>query len=476
MLVRKKSFISGMLYLLVTFCVCFALQACRLSALVGLKYLGYICFFELILFLFLHKYSSGYTFEYSVVFVFVLFIFNFGQLMIYTFFREIYQHVRILLLMSENNVYYGFTIMNYAFITICGAILVGESRIVYKNYEGHTLNRNDIKNILKILIAITFPVKVILDLITLYISLTVGGPAARVWVNTFPNVVLYYGKISLLGFALLIILNRDNYKKQRNLFLFMIAYILLMMVSGIRSENVGYLLVFVFLFLFTSEKKINVLSAILICIVGIVALAFIAGTGDFRVASDKSFSSFMNCVSKYLVEKNVLLSLLDTLGDTGYTGQCVINRWLPTNSLFMGKSYILGLFSIIPNIPHILTFPGDITEKSCFATMLQHSGVLSVNYQNIGGSLLGELFFNFGIAGGIVASFILGIIYGIVSKKCTKAMEAANYEMLIWLIPFMFFGTYWVRDYFGGGFREVIWGPLLFLLIKNLYLKRKKYD
>lgn len=476
MRVRKKSFFSGILYLLITFCTCLVLQACKLEALVGLRYLGYICLLELIAFFVLHKYSSGYSFEYSVIFVLVLFVFNFGQLMIYTFFREIYHHVRFLLLMNDSDAYYGFIIMNFAFITICGAILIGESKGTNKKYKNNDLSKLDIKKIIKILIAITFPVKVILDLVTLYISLTVSGSAARLWVNTFPNVILYYGKISLLGFALLIVLNRDNYKKQRNVFLFMVAYILIMMMSGIRSENVGYLVVFAFLFLFTSEKKVNVLSVLFIVATGIVALAFISATGDFRVATDKSFSSFLECVSKYLLEKNVLLSLLDTLGDTGYTGQSVINGWLSINKPFMGKSYILGLFSVIPNIPYILTFPGDITAKSYFATILQQSGVLSVNYQNIGGSLIGELFFNFGIAGGIFFAFVLGIIYGSISRKCTNALKTSNYEKLIWLIPFMFFGTYWVRDYFGGGFREVIWGPLLFLLIKSIYYKRKKYD
>lgn len=474
MQVRKKSLFSGIIYLLLTYCICLKLHASELDALVGLRYLGYICLFELLVFFALHKYSSGYLFEYSVIFVFVLFIFNFGQLMIYTYFKDIYHHVRFLLLMSNNHAYYGFTIMNFAFITICGAVLIGESKVININYKNTALNTADVKKIVKILITITFPVKVILDLITLYISLTVSGPDARLWVNTFPNVILYYGKISLLGFALLIVLNRDNYRKQRNIFLFMMIYILVMMISGIRSENVGYLLVFTFLFLFTSKKKVNVLSVFLIVGAGIVILAFISAAGDFRVSTDKTFVSFFDCVSKYLLEKNVLLSLLDTLGDTGYTAQSVINGWLPLNKPFMGKSYILGLFSIIPNIPYILTFPGHITEKSCFALILQQSGVLSEYYHNIGGSLIGELFFNFGITGGIFFALVLGIIYGNISRKCTTELKTSNYDKLIWLIPFMFFGTYWVRDYFGGGFREVVWGPLLLLMIRNLYYRRHK--
>lgn len=474
---ERKGFISGFLFISLAMITCFILQICELDALYGLKILGWICLLEIALFFIFHRYSTGYNFEFSVVFVFVLYIFNFGQLMIYTFFRGVYSHVRFLLLMSEENAYYGFLVMNYAFIAICGAILIGEAKVSVssESIKHETTNEYEIRKIIKTLIAITFPVKVILDIVTLYISLSVSGPAAREWVNSFPNVFLYFGKISLMGFALLIILERNNYIKQRRAFIFISGYILLMMMSGIRSENAGYLLVFAFIFFFTCEKKINVLSALLIVLFGVIALAFISATGDFRYVSDKSMSTFINLFSKNLFENNILLYLLDTLGDTGYTGQCVINSWLPNNGLYLGKSYLMGLFSVVPNIPYVFTLPGKIVEESYFALTLQRAGsLLSEKYKNIGGSMLGEAFFNFGIVGGVVAAYIIGLVFGVLSKKFTKSLENSDFRLLIWLVPFMFFGIYWVRDYFGGGFREVVWGPVVFLVIRNLYRRRQR--
>lgn len=52
MQVRKKSFFSGIIYLLITYCICLKLHVSELDALVGLRYLGYICLFELLAFLY----------------------------------------------------------------------------------------------------------------------------------------------------------------------------------------------------------------------------------------------------------------------------------------------------------------------------------------------------------------------------------------------------------------------------------------
>ena len=42
----------------------------------------------------------------------------------------------------------------------------------------------------------------------------------------------------------------------------------------------------------------------------------------------------MEYFSKAFTEKNVILFLFDQLGDTGYTAQCVINKWLPNLPTF----------------------------------------------------------------------------------------------------------------------------------------------
>ena len=290
--------------------------------------------------------------------------------------------------------------------------------------------------------------------------------------NSVPYVFVTYGKISLVGFAMLIVSLKNNPKYQKKVFLFIILYILVMMVSGIRSENVGYLLVFIFLFFSSQNTRIPIFLVIIYGVLGILLLAFIIAVGKFRGA-EKSFSSFVEIFMNNLTKNNVILSLFDTCGDTGYTTQEVINKWLPYYGCTHGDSFYIGWISIIPNIPKLFTLPGDLTAKTYFALRLQQSGILNKNYTNIGGSLLGELFFNFGLFGGVIASIVVGILIGWVSKKVTKITEGYDYNFMITTIPIMFATIYWVRSYFGAEFRLIIWATVFILLIKKTKFKKK---
>ncbi len=466
-----KWIILYMFFIVVIFAVNFIFN---LEPMISLKILGASCALELLFFIICNKKIDGRYLNFSSVFMLVLFVFNFGQLILYTFFHAVYSHIRFLVLFNPAEALYGFKIINLAFSMISVGLLLGSS--AKSKADLLTKKKTDRYNWYKfalILIILTFPVKLFIDAKSILISLTESGEAARLWVNTFPNVLLYYGKISLVGFALLLVLNKDLRKKTILLFLIE-GYILLAMVSGIRSENVGYLLVFAFLYVITSTRKLKLGRAIVCGLMAVVVLSFIVATGEYRNATNKSFSGFMNIVWQYLTEKNVVFSLLDTLGDTGYTALCVINKWLPKYEPSYGKSYYLGIFAIIPNIPGVTDLPGRLTTESCFALQLQRKGTLSQGYLNIGGSMIGEFFFNFGIFGGTIVALIVGIIIGKVSINIKNALANDNYYQLIKYVPIMFVCIYWVRSYFGGGIREAVWGPLFCLLLLKLSCFRKK--
>lgn len=431
--------------------------------------LGHVCTIELIAFI-MCDYKINKKLSYAVIFVCVLFLFHFGQLMLFTYFQNIYPHIRFLLLLDDKEAVYGFKMMNIAFSAICIGTLVKENSM--KEYENHTHrmwnNNVNWERVAKNILYATFFVKLALDLSTLFITITAGGVVARAWVNSFPNILLYYGKISLVGFAILIMVNKYNPSRQKNIFLFIEAYILTMMMSGIRSENVGYLVVFLFIYLASRSEPIKLKNILVYGIGGFFALTFVVAVGQFRTASSRSLQSFFEIFQSAYSEENVILGLFDTCGDTGYTAQAVINNWLPHHAPSWGDAYYKGWTSIIPNlVPSVVDF-GAITTDSSFPIKLQKYGALSHSYENIGGSVIGEIFFNFGILGGVIAAFILGWFIGWVSKKSTLYFKTQNYYGMILLFPIMFASIYWVRDYFGGGFREAVWGPLLcYYIVKH---------
>lgn len=472
MRVNKSAFTLTLIYAtIISVCSIFAFMPYS-DEYSKLCQLGVIVLAELLLFVFFNAKTNGRVLNYATIFCCVLYIFNFGQLMIYTFFRSIYPHVRFILLIECKDAIHGFQWMSLAFAMVClGSIAYG-MKLNYSivSNDENCKNHYDYITLAKNVIIITFPVKLVIDTLCLGVSITSGGAVARRWMNEVPSVLVAYGKISLVGFALLLLALKEKPKLQKKIFLFTIIYILLMMVSGIRSENVGYLLVFIFLYFVSQKRKIRISSLTIYGIFGFLLLAFIITVGSFRSA-EKSISSFINIFMDNITKNNVIFSLLDTCGDTGYTTQEVINRWLPVYGPTYGDSYYVGWISAIPNIPGIFTLPGDLTAKTCFALRLQDSGLLNPNYYNIGGSLLGELFFNFGLLGGTVASLIVGWIIGWVSNKSTQYISVDNLRGMIFFIPIMFATIYWVRSYFGGEFRIVIWAPLLIYFVIQLSAK-----
>lgn len=474
-MIFRKNFILVSIYMLLLIGISIWSFNLPLDSYLALKWLGGICLIELVAFLIFNTKLNKKFLNYGTIFILVLFLFNFGQLQINTFFSSIYPHVRFLLLLTPESALYGFQWINLSFNIICLGICLTSSIACKVTLRDKKYEHIDYARLAKIIIIITFPIKFFIDIACVYISLTAGGVAARTWLNEFPNVLVVLGKISLIGFALLIVQMKKQPLKQLRLFVFIEFYILVMMLSGIRSENVGYVLVFMLVYLRSRQKKGKVFGYIFYCIILIPVLAFVIAVGEFRTVADKSMDSFLKIFNQALTEKNVILSLFDTCGDTGYTALCVITKWLPKYSPSYGSSYVGGMFAIVPNILSYFTLPGDITRETCFALKLQEYGTLSSSYTNIGGSLIGELFFNFGLFGGVVFSLIIGLFIGRINKRFLLGIEGRFYE-LVWTIPFMFASIYWVRSYFGGGVREAIWGYLfVYFILKYSAEKRGKY-
>lgn len=437
--------------------------------------LGHICTVVLALYLYFNYKVCNNKFSYSALFVIVLFVFHFGQLILYTWFSESYSHFRFLLLMESSDALRGFRIMYLSFSAMCVGAIVSESKI-QRNTSGYSIiSIEDEKKWQKFawkIVKYTFIIKCPLDLATLFISIWSSGVAARAFVNSFPNVLLYYGKISLVGFALLLYVYRNNTLKHNRLFIFIEVYILLMMISGIRSENVGYVVVFAFIYLITKRDKIKTKSLVLYSILGFFVLSFIVGVGQFRNMSDKSLSTLIDIIEISFTEKNLIFGLLDNMGDTGYTALTVINEWLPRYGPSYGDAFYKGIFAIIPNLlPGIVDF-GQITTESATPIKLQQAGILSHGYENIGGSVIGELYLNFGVVGGVIYSLFFGYFLGWIGRNVRLCTSSNNLYRLILFIPIMLASIYWIRDYFGGGVREAVWGILFaYYLVKKNKLK-----
>ena len=455
-----KSILVGLYFVIALICNVVALNSGTTDE--SYSMVGYSCLTILFSYLFV-DYKVNKRFSYASLFVIILFLFHFGQLMLLTFFLDTYSHIRFLVLLDTAEALYGFRVMTASLSALCLGILW---RSV--NLRCEKLQRRDGVDWIKVAMRIiycTFFVKFGLDFATLVISFTSGGIAARMFVNSFPNILLFYGKVSLLGFALLLVALKNQPQKQLKLFIGIVGYILIMMVSGIRSENVGYLAVFLFIYLQSRIKALKIKQVLLYGILGFFGLTFVVAVGQFRNYSDKGLMSFYELTTDLITKDNVVLGLFDTCGDTGYTAQATINEYLPKYGPTYGDAYYKGITAIIPNLLPFVIDVGKITAESSCPIKLQKSGVLSASYENIGGSFFAEVYMNFGIYGGILMCFIWGLFFGWAGKVASVSFSTDNIYQLVIVIPIMLASVYWVRSYFGGGVREAVWDILIGLYI-----------
>ena len=433
---------------------------------------------ELILFL-VYIYLLKRKISFSMIFVVLLYVFQFGQVAILAFYPKLivkYSLRIVLLLFNTNDCINGLRIMNIAFVTLIAGIIINTRKndTNFKKQNDNLEYINKLQIYSKNVIFMTFPIKLIIDLILFYKSFTLSFTSASLWYQSVPGFIKTYGGISLIGFCMLIISLKNDYKRQKRLMIIIVMYLLLLMLSGWRSENVAYLVIIGYMYISNCKKKFNYKSAIFYTTIAIFILTVLYTTVSIRFSNDRSLYAYYTLFTRVLFgDKNVIIESLREYGNTGYTTLIVLSKWLPSYSPSYGKSYFYGLFAIFPNFTGLA---GKLSYLSSFAIELQEKNVLYYQYKNIGGSILGEFFFNFGIIGGIVISFIVGLFIGKISENVNNLIDSEKYYKLVYYIPIMFALTFWIRDMFTGNIRDVVWG-ILFCWILNktkFHIKEEK--
>lgn len=419
---------------------------------------------ELMAYLYANRAVKTTLLNFSTLFILLIFLFHFGQVLLIAFFPDmitLYSFRIVVDYFSDEQACYALRLMNIAFVSISLGTLLPSS--TYKQ------KRNALKNInyhllAKKIIIFTFPFKLIIDLLTVYKSFTIGFEQTSQWLQSSPNFIRAFGNISMVGFGILIVTLSVQPQKQKKTFLFVLIYLAVLMLSGWRSENVAYLVIFAYLYLST-RPKMKWKNIIIYAVAGYFMLCFVQVAADMRTSSDRSVAGYSDMMSTMLFGGGLLFfDAMRELGNTGYTAECVLINWLSNFDPSWGKSYILGLSAIFPNLTGLA---GQLTEEATFATQLQDHNLVLTEYYNIGGSILGEFFFNFGVVGGIVFAFLVGKMIGWFSYNAHRSLRSGQYYFLIFAIPVMFALLYWVRDTFGHLIRDVVWAILLSLIILN---------
>lgn len=271
-------------------------------------------------------------------------------------------------------------------------------------------------------------------------------------------------RLTIVGVMLLIIANKENKKLSTVLVVITIIYEIFSMISGSRGKAVVTIISFVYLYI-KVVNKLRFRTIIVYIASGYLLMLLINTIKEFRLISG-DFNSFISILSS----QNFLNPINDMIYEFGGTmlTVCYSILFFPQYApIQWGSNYLSSVFIWLPSnignleyflnkVQYISAFPGD-TELF------------------MGGSYIGELYYSFNYFG-IIISFFVGMFVALISKKIRESILNQNIIRLVLGLILFSNILWWVRDYFGGVFRELIWISL-FLYFLNIfvtfYLERK---
>ncbi len=429
---------------------------------------------ELLLFSYCLYKITGYLISFATVFVWILYLFHFGQVILLGLFPTAASELTIVLnYFSFDDCSYGLRILNIGFVCICLGMLLSSKKCTQSVHNTNDITVDNLfkryKNKAMAVFFITFPIKFYIDIRCVLLTLTAGFDYSKHWYYSISDFIVTFGNISQACLGVLLIIYKSNPKKQFRIFVLSLAYFVLIMLSGRRSESVALICILLYIFFVTRNIKIKPIKLVMYGVLGYFLLAFFYSIVYMRNQSGFLLSSFLDKFWRTLTSgENVIFQALREYGNTGYTAICVLTKWLPQHAPSFGKSYIFGLTAILPNITGIA---GQLTRESVFGEAMQSAGALSSHYTNIGGSLFGEAFFNFGIVGGFVFLILIGTLIGLISRKVIYAINDRIDFKIFGYVALMIAILYWTRSYFSANIRDVVWTFLLFYFMRNVRVK-----
>lgn len=250
-------------------------------------------------------------------------------------------------------------------------------------------------------------------------------------------------------------------RKQKFYLIAVIVYKCIMMSTGARQDKVAFLLVWLYVYFFIINK-ITVKKLALLVVVCIAGFMFISAIGTIRVNDTVSLSQTLSLLQSGTMN-NVIGGALGEFGSAFDTLEVAIKYTSSEIPFGWGKSYVAGLLSIIPLLVNQIP---SLAKAVIFVNQLPRHVTFA-----LGGSFLGELFYNFswfGIVGSsVVGAFITKLHNGIVDDSSCDIFYKAWYSILATAM------ILFVRGYFTDMMQKLVWTYIAIYIIRMYLAKRE---
>ena len=311
----------------------------------------------------------------------------------------------------------------------------------------------DMRKSSKILILLGFIPRLYVDIIRLIRGLAMGY--VGVYSLYTPQIINTFAFFFDIG-VIIALLQYKQSKKGKLLFIGILFYKCLSMITGSRQENVGFLFIWLFIYFFLI-RKVNIRSVLKFLCIFIVGLILIGTIGKTRGNGDFSLNTMMSFIDDTKIT-NILGNFLGEFG-SAFSSLVVPFQQSPSKVNFgFGKSYIVGLLSIIPLL--VSKFPA-LANQTTYVSLYKGTTFF-------GGSMLGESYYNFGWFG-LIILFIVGYIIKKTDIQMTKKVFH-NYCTLDYIMAFVLAVTMliFIRGYFTDMVQKTVWIYIVLTIINKI--------
>ena len=181
-------------------------------------------------------------------------------------------------------------------------------------------------------------------------------------------------------------------------------------------------------------------SIIIAIVAGYFLMGFVSAISLFRY-TDFSLESFLQ-VFNLRSSDGVVYSVLREFGGS-MISLIYSMRFVPSYANYnFGLTYIISLLLISPKLPQAMV--NALNNNFAFTSVFP-----SAYLDSLGGSVLGELYYNFGWLGALCTLF-LGLFISRIDIKINQSKQCKDWITLGMIVSFLPQIFLWVRDYFSG--------------------------
>ena len=405
----------------------------------------------------------------GLIFLFLTFLFNFGQSLIISFFDiDKYSYKNVISQVGYENYIQAeiFAILCIAALTFgyLGNVTRSENynntMIIGEKGEFYFNEKQRVNKLMLVLVAVTIVPMLYIDISKIFAYLVSGYDSTySVYMQGIGKYINLISQFCKPAVCVLIYTNSENKRAAKNITIAFLIYCGLMMVSGDRGSNIIYMLAVLFVY-YRFVAKIKIKTIIIGIVGGYLLLMLITMIGLTRSGS----FSIDTIISAYQWRKGdgVIYSTLREFGGS-IISLCHSMNYFPTVHPFnCGLTYVVSWVAVLPKYPEFFNvfFGSSFGFTQAFP---ENASSMSI----LGGNYLGELYFNFGWFG-FIGAFYIGKFISKMDTSLFQDKSVIKTAILIVLFPSLLL---WVRDFYMTLLFKTVW---IALYVKYFSVQKKE--